>query len=77
MKEKATITTSIAFPIDVARGSVFQTENGTLYRVTRRVSDGVVEIEPLRWWHKVPWKVWLVLGWVLGAVVGQVIWHLL
>lgn len=59
----------------VRRGMLFQTHEGKLYRVTRRVSDSVVEIGPFRWWHTpVPtWMLLLLSG--LSVLGGLLVWH--
>ena len=72
---KATVTSVGGLPAEVKRGAIFQAQDGTLYRVTRRRSDSVIEVVLLRWWHRIPWWVWLGLANLLGAVAGQFLWH--
>jgi len=78
MTATITFTTLYSYPLEVAAGTLFQSQDGKIYRVTKRVSDSTVEVTPLRfqWWHRIPiWWKWLGLAFFLGQVAAQFFWH--
>jgi hypothetical protein len=50
-KLETRLTNATGFPVDVPAGLILVTSDGVKWRVTERVSDTVLVLVPLRWWH--------------------------
>jgi hypothetical protein len=68
---KTTFTNWSSVP-PAPRGSVVVTSDGTEFVVEGHTAT-TLALRPRQWWHKVPW-LWL-LGGLIGAIVGQILWH--
>lgn len=62
------LTNVAGFPTDVPVGLVLVMSDGKQWRVTKRVSNTVLVLVPLRWWHHRYWP--LFIGWAVGVGAG-------
>lgn len=73
MNATVTMTVSSGLP-KVPRGSVVVLRDGSEFVVKKQTAT-TLTLVPRRWWHKVPWWAVFAVAFILGAFVGQLVWH--